>query len=127
MSTPKITKLSQEQLDSLKDADFYPNRKKKEDNTSQRMKTIQEEANKLFQHNPQKMPTQEEYPNLYNELPTLWAMINEGKFRFWNEKDQKILLHMITLNHCVVEKEMTNADAEKNAGDFLASRFLPSF
>ena len=125
MSTPKITKLSQEQLDKLKEADFYPNRMKKEDNTEQRMSGIQEEAQRLFKHSRNRTPTQEEYPVLYQELPTLWAMIVEGKFRFWIEKDQAMLTHMITLNQQVVGKQMTNDDAEKNAGDFLANRFLP--
>ena len=127
MSTPRITKLSQEQLDSLKEADFYPNRLSKEDNSKERIQTIQEEAEKLFHHPRDRMPTQEEYPKIYNELPTLWAMIDEGKFRYWVTKDQEMLRHMISLNHKVVENQMTNDDAEKNAGDFLASRFLPKF
>lgn len=127
MSTPRITKLSQEQLDSLKEADFYPNRLSKEDNTKERMMTIQEETEKLFQHPRDRMPTQEEFPKIYNELPTLWAMITEGKFRYWIEKDQAMLRHMITLNHHVMENQMSNDDAEKNAGHYLASRFLSKF
>jgi len=125
MSTPRVTKLSQEQLDKLKEADFYPNRMKKEDNTQSRMSIIQEEAERLFKHPSSRTPTKEEYPKLYQELPTLWAMITEGKFRYWIEKDQALLKHMITLNQRVVAKQMTNDDAEKTAGDFLASRFLP--
>lgn len=127
MSTPRITKLSQEQLDSLKEADFYPNRLSKEDNTKERMMTIQEETEKLFQHPRDRMPTQEEFPKIYNELPTLWAMITEGKFRYWIEKDQAMLRHMITLNHHVVENQMSSDDAEKNAGHYLANRFLSKF
>jgi hypothetical protein len=127
MSKPRVTKLSQEQLDSLKEADFYPNRLSKEDNTKERMLSIQEETEKLFQHPPNRMPTQEEYPRLYNELPTLWAMITEGKFRYWVENDQKMLRHMITLNQKTVENQMSNDDAEKNAGELLANRFLPKF
>lgn len=127
MSKPRVTTLSQEQLDRLKEADFYPNRLKKEDNTNQRMESIHQEANKLFQHSPTRTPTQEEFPMLYNELPTLWAMITEGKFQYWNPKDQQMLLHMISLNQKVVEKQMPDDVAEKNAGDFLANRFLPSF
>lgn len=127
MSNPRVTKLSQKQLDSLKEVDFYPNRLKKEDNTKHRMSTIQEEAEKLFQHSRDRMPTQEEYPKLYNELPTLWTMITEGKFRYWMDQDRDMLRHMISLNYKVVEKQMTNDDAEKNAGDYLAGRFLQKF
>jgi hypothetical protein len=126
MSTPRITKLSQEQLDTLKDADFYPNRLSKDDNSKERMTAIQEEAERLFKHPSSRTPMSEEYPMLYKELPTLWALIEEGKFRYWVAKDQSMLRHMITLNQKVVAKQMSNDDAEKTAGDLLATRFLPN-
>lgn len=127
MSRPtRPTAMSKEQLESLGDADFFPHRQKKEDNTQERMNVLQKEAEKLFTHSKDVMPTKEEFPRLYQELPTLWAMITEGKFRYWNEKDQGMLRHMISLNHKVVGKEMSYDDAEKTAGDSLAKRFLPS-
>lgn len=126
MSKPRVTALDQKQLDELKKADFYPHRQKKEDNSQERMNTILEEANKLFKHPSSQTPTKEEYPHIHNELPTLWAMIEEGKFKYWEKRDQNLLLHMITLNLKVVANQMSDDDAEKNAGNVLASRFLPN-
>lgn len=126
MSKPKVTALSKEKLDALKDADFYPNRQKKEDNTSERMDRLFGEANRLFKHSKTVTPKKEDFPNLYNELPTLWAMIEEGKFKYWDPKDQGMLKMMINVTQKSVKNEMTFDEAEKNAGAVLASRFLPA-
>lgn len=124
MSRPKVTKLDPKDLEHLSNKDFFPHRQTQEDNTLQRMEQIEHETKRLFQHSPGVMPQKEEFPTLYQELPTLWAMIEEGKFRYWREQDQSMMLHMIELRKKVLVKEISHEDAEHSAGDDLANRFL---
>jgi len=124
MSRPKITTLDKAALDGLTTQDFFPGRLDKEDNTSQRIAIINEEARRLFKHPKERIPKREEYPTLYHELPTLWALIEEGKFRYWNEREQMMLSKMIELQLNVTNHRMSDADAEKQAGLVLADRFL---
>lgn len=124
MSRPKVTKLDPKDLENLSNKDFFPHRQSQEDNTIQRMEIIENETQRLFRHSPGVMPTKEEYPTLYQELPTLWAMIEEGKFRYWKEQDQTMMMKMITLRKKVLENQMTHEDAEHSAGNDLANRFL---
>lgn len=124
MSRPRITKLDKSALDGLTTQDFFPGRLDKEDNTTERITIIANETQKLFKHPKETLPKREEYPTLYHELPTLWALIEEGRFRYWNEKEQTMLKKMIELQLNVTNRQMTDADAEKQAGLVLADRFL---
>ena len=124
MSRPKITTLDKAALDGLTTQDFFPGRLDKEDNTTDRISLIASETKRLFKHSRESPPTKEAYPTLYHELPTLWALIEEGKFRYWNEKEQSMLNKMIELQLNVTSRHMSDADAEKQAGLVLADRFL---
>jgi hypothetical protein len=124
MSTPKVTKLDKESLNNLTSKDFFPDRLTKEENTTERVSLIATECSKLFGHSKDKLPTKEEYPILYHELPTLWALIEEGKFRYWSVKEQMMLSKMIELKLNATNHLMTDEDAEKQAGLVLADRFL---
>jgi hypothetical protein len=124
MSRPKITTLDKSALDGLTTQDFFPGRLDKEDNTTDRISLIASETQRLFKHPRDTPPTKEAYPTLYHELPTLWALIEEGKFRYWNEKEQTMLNKMIELQLNVTSHRMTDVDAEKQAGLVLADRFL---
>lgn len=124
MSRPKITTLDKAALDGLTTQDFFPGRLDKEENTTDRISLIASETQRLFKHSRDTPPTKEAYPTLYHELPTLWALIEEGKFRYWNEREQTMLNKMIELQLNVTTRHMTDVDAEKQAGLVLADRFL---
>ena len=118
------TRLRAEDLSGMTMRDFYPNRHEQETNTLTRMDTIQAELDKLFSLPRSSTPNKDEYPTLFHELPTLWAMIEERKFKHWDPRDQGMLQQMIRLRVQVIQNAMTDADAEKDMGISLAERYL---
>lgn len=118
------TRLRAEDLSGMTMRDFYPNRSDKETNTQGRMAHIQVELDKLFGLSRGSTPLKDEYPLLYHELPTLWAMIEEGKFKYWDSRDQEMLKRMIQLRVQVIQNTITDEDAEKDMGISLAERYI---
>lgn len=120
------TRLRAEDLSGMTMRDFYPNRVDSTENTITRMETIQNELNTLFSLPKSSKPNKDDYPSLYHELPTLWAMIEEGKFEHWNPKDQSMLRQMIHLRVQVIKNAISDKDAEKDMGITLAERYVYS-
>ena len=118
------TKLSKDDLSGLTMKDYYPTREEKETNSKTRMVNIQEELRKLFSVPKNEIPNKDEYPLLFYELPTLWAMIEERKFKFWEPKDQVMIMEMIRLKLEVLNNSKSEEDAEKDMGINLAERYL---
>jgi len=118
------TRLRAEDLSGMTMRDFYPNRSDRETNTVSRMDTIQLEINKLFRLPRSITPQKDEFPMLYHELPTLWAMIEEGKFKHWDNRDQSMLRQMIHLRVRVIQNAISDEDAEKDMGISLAERYI---
>ena len=118
------TRLRAEDLSGMTMRDFYPNRNDRETNTISRMDTIQAELDKLFSLPRRITPNKDEFPMLHHELPTLWAMIEERKFKYWDVRDQGMLRQMIRLRVQVIQNGMTDEDAEKDMGISLAERYL---
>ena len=118
------TRLRAEDLSGMTMRDYYPNRNDIETNTTDRMSLIQREVNRLFMLPKDTKPSETDFPVLHHELPTLWAMIEEKKFKYWNPKDQAMMREMIRLRLAVVQNETTNEDAEKQMGVSLAERYL---
>jgi len=123
---PLPTKFSKEDLSGLTTKDFFPDREEKEQNNEDRMLKIQDELKTLYSLHKGDKPDPERFPTLHFELPTLWALIEEGKFRFWNPKDQAMMSEMVRLKLQVVRNEVPDEEAEKQAGLTLADRFLYS-
>ena len=120
------TRLHAEDLSGMTTRDFYPNRRTQEDNTNERMLIIKTELAKLYELPRRTTPNKDDYPTLYHELPTLWAMIEEGKFQRWNPRDQAMLNEMIELRMKVLADNLTDEDAEKHMGISLADRYIYS-
>ena len=118
------TRLRAEDLSGMTMRDFYPNRNDRETNTMSRMDTIQVELDKLFSLPRSSTPHEDDYPMLYHELPTLWAMIKEGKFKHWDSRDQGMLKQMIALRVRVIQNAISDEDAEKDMGISLAERYI---
>lgn len=118
------TRMSADDLSGLTTKDFFPDRQDKTDNTEERMLRINSEVSRLCQLRKGDIPKQEDFSTLYHELPTLWDMIEKGKFRFWSPKDQNMLKQMISLKMKVVKYGEDDEEAEKEAGKHLAERFL---
>ena len=118
------TRLRAEDLSGMTMRDFYPNRNDRETNTLSRMDTIQHELDTLFSLPRSSTPHKDDYPILHHELPTLWAMIEEKKFKFWDSRDQEMLKQMIRLRVQVLQNAMTDEDAEKDMGISLAQRYI---
>lgn len=123
---PLPTKLTKEDLSGLTTKDFFPDREDKEQNNEDRMLKIQSELKTLYSLHRGDRPMPDRFPTIHFELPTLWALIEEGKFRFWNEKDQAMMNEMVRLKLQVVRNEVPDEEAEKQAGLTLADRFLYS-
>lgn len=120
---PLPTKLSKEDLSGLTAKDFFPDREEKETNSEERMLKIQAELKTLYALHRGDKPTPERFPTLFHELPTLWALIDEGKFKYWNAKEQSLMNEMVRLKLMVVRAEVPDEEAEKQAGLSLAERF----
>jgi len=118
------TRLRAEDLSGMTMKDFYPNRNDRDTNTMTRMECIQAELEKLFNLPRSSSPQKDDYPNLHHELPTLWAMIEEKKFKFWDTRDQNMLREMVRLRVRVIRGNMNDDTAEKDMGITLAERYI---
>lgn len=118
------TRLRPEDISGMTMKDFYPNRESQETNTEHRMAMINAEIDKLFALSRSITPLKDDFPTLYHELPTLWAMIEEKKFKYWEPRDQGMLKEMIRLRFRVVRSDISDEDAEKQMGISLAERYI---
>jgi hypothetical protein len=118
------TTLRMEDLSGLTMRDFYPNREDKELNTLERMSVIKEEILRMYKLPRNVVPKKEDLPTLHHELPTLWAMIEEGKFKHWDQRDQQMLNKMMDLRVQVIRNSVSHEDAEKDMGLSLAERYI---
>jgi len=112
-------------LESLRNLEpNIPGRQLHHDNTLERMTKLKDEATSLFNRPNNYVPIKEDYPMLYHEIPTLWAMIEEKKFSHTNINDQRMLLLMIQKTCAIVCGEITMQERDKELGDKLAQRYV---
>lgn len=101
-----------------------PGRHLKDKNSEERMSLIREECEIFFQKPPSYRAVKEDFPTLYHELPTLWTMIDEGKFNHRDNDTRKFLRKMIDNTTKVTRGEMTKDESDKELGEMLAQKFL---
>jgi hypothetical protein len=102
------------------------NRLSAQDNTPERVYTLQNEFARMFSLPETSPPTSEDFPKIYHELPTLWDMIEKKTFKWWKTEDQTTMMKMLNLHKEIVSGTKTYEDAEKEGGVVLADRFIHS-